>query len=100
MVSERIFGKTGAPARRVTELKDVRPGDIIYSVSGDGKSAGHIGIVYEIRRDNSGNTTGYKVCDGNILIGNNPGVVKWFYDGENGWERMGPYDWIFTRYPA
>lgn len=50
MVSERIFGETGAPAREVTEVSKLRPGDIIVSYNKDG-SIYHVAIVERVERN-------------------------------------------------
>ena len=43
MVSERIFGKTGAPAREITDITKARPGDIVVKMRENGTVA-HVAI--------------------------------------------------------
>ena len=74
MVSERIFGKTGAPTREVTDITKARPGDIVVIMSNDGWSVAHVCIFlgYEPARDEQyGDYTLHRepslyTCDGNM----------------------------------
>ena len=99
MVSERIFGETGAPAREVTDVSKLRPGDIIVSYNKDG-SIYHVGIVERVERNpDQNNEWRYSKCDGNAN-----GCVSWSKmkqppAGELGTMRSGITARAFTRYP-
>lgn len=47
MVSNRIFGMTGAPTREVTDITKARPGDIVIKMYADGSGVGHVGIFLQ-----------------------------------------------------
>lgn len=44
MVSERIFGKTCAPAREITDITKARPGDIVVEMNSAGNTPAHVAI--------------------------------------------------------
>lgn len=46
MVSDRIFGRTGAPCREVTDPAKARPGDILITIGSNG-AIYHVGIVLQ-----------------------------------------------------
>lgn len=46
MVSDRIFGRTGAPCREVTDPAKARPGDILITVGSNG-AVSHVGIILQ-----------------------------------------------------
>ena len=120
MVSNRIFGMTGAPAREVKSLDEARPGDIVVTFDGAGR-AGHVAIFIEkvnndpyilngeihYRRtafDENGvghHDCFYHTCDGNVGSPSYPDtrVVDW--SGEKAALGVGPGTrvLIFTRYP-
>ena len=47
MVSSRIFGDTGNPCRRVTDLSQIRPGDIVFRVSNKDGHIWHVEVALE-----------------------------------------------------
>ena len=103
MVSERIFGKSGAPCREITDVTKARPGDIVIKMSSDDCPA-HVCIFlsYEPGYMFYGTTDSFYIkpniltCDGNVN-----GKVDW--DGPNtlynGLDDIGTRILIFTRYP-
>ena len=103
MVSERIFGETGAPAREVTDVNKVRPGDITVSYGKDGKIY-HVGIVETVGRNPyQNNELRYATCDGNSGP-SNAGYVSWANRNSDPWGTIGKLPSggttrVFTRYP-
>lgn len=107
MVSDRIFGRNGAPAREVTDLAQVRPGDCVFYFNENGKCR-HVAIVaYTDGRREYTDFYGVKTtpwiidtCDGNYND-----QVKWplYEEYSNGPymfdEELGVKYRIFTRYP-
>lgn len=103
MVSERIFGKTGAPGREVTNINNIRPGDIVIKFSNTGTLV-HVSIVTstEMSTNNYGSVARVYTCDGNI----NTGYVLWdtvrfiggLGIGNNPGNSTTSYR-VFTRYP-
>lgn len=99
MVSERIFGKTGAPAREVTDITKARPGDVVVKMSRNGGIA-HVNIFlsYEPAYTQYGinNMATIYTCDGNIS-----GEVSWNHPNTlyNGLDDIGTRIHILTRYP-
>ena len=95
MVSNTIFGVSGAPAREIYSIEDLRPGDILVRYRNGVPS--HIAIIARV-----GIYCGqpaYVTCDGNIS-----GAVNWptpystmnrSLSGSNGYSVR-----LFTRYPA
>lgn len=84
MVSERIFGTTGAPAREVTDVSKLRPGDIVLSYDKDGKIK-HAAIVeYVGRNPDQGNEWRYGACEANA---NSP--ICWETAGQYPTGRLG-----------
>lgn len=104
MVSERIFGKTGAPAREITDVTKARPGDIVIKMSNDGWSIAHVCIFqkYEPAYTDRGFTYKARIltCDGNV-----GGQVDWMGptrlddDLSDLRNTYGQKIYIFTRYP-
>lgn len=76
MVSERIFGKTGAPAREVTDITKARPGDIVVKMSNDGWGVAHVCIFQSFEPAYTAYGFNYSAimytCDGNV-----GGQVDW-----------------------
>lgn len=105
MVSNRIFGMTGAPTREVTDVTKARPGDIVIEFGSDGR-ASHISIF--LRYEPAHTAYGINIkpaihtCDGN-----SNGEVYWDKcDGScsgkilhGGLSDFGTRIRIFTRYP-
>lgn len=105
MVSERIFGESGAPAREVTDVSKLRPGDIIVNFDKNGKP-GHVGIVEVVGQNpDLGNTWHFSTCDGNTTSSDpNTNYVSWanrnqYPAGNLGTFRSGSSRRAFTRYP-
>ena len=106
MVSERIFGETGAPAREVTDASKLRPGDIIVRTDTAGKIT-HVAIVEVVGQNpDLNNAWRFDTCDGNTSAnGGTGGYVGWadrnqYPDGTLGTARSGITTRAFTRYPA
>ncbi len=104
MVSDRIFGLKGFPAREVTAIEDVRPGDISVSFDKNNRVY-HVGIVLYLEETLDG---GYHFgsCDGNSAS-----TVTWSYPVSSAIAAKGTdlntpspytgcYTRIFTRYPT
>ncbi|MBD5160768.1 MAG: S-layer homology domain-containing protein [Oscillibacter sp.] len=95
MVSDRIFGQTGAPAREVTDPSKVRAGDILISLNGKGQLT-HVSIASENAHNLSGSYV-FTTCDGN----SSGGYVYW---NTNSYSTIGTITSnivvkAFTRYP-
>lgn len=106
MVSERIFGETGAPAREVTDTSKVRPGDIIVCTDTAGKIA-HVAIIEVVEQNpNFNNAWRFSTCDGNTCAnGGTGGYVAWAHRNQHPYGTLGTaYSGCttraFTRYPA
>lgn len=103
MVSDRIFGKTGAPCREVTDITKARPGDIVVKMSSDGWSIAHVNIFlsYEPGYMFYGTLDSFYIkpkiltCDGNVN-----GEVDWNHPNTlyNDLEDIGTRIHILTRY--
>lgn len=102
MVSERIFGKTGAPAREITNITNARPGDIVLKMDTDGYIT-HVAIFLQYTPANVAGPTGTTsskpkiwTCDGNI-----GGQVDWLKPTtlQGGLSDIGTRVHILTRYP-
>ena len=103
MVSERIFGKTGAPCREVTDVSEIRPGDIVYYFTSK-DLARHVAIIYGVDMRNG--VPYLRTCDGNVAA-----TVRWedpvpdstytepLTLGKENASETGGYYRIFTRYP-
>lgn len=107
MVSERIFGKTGAPAREVTDITKARPGDIVVCMNSKGNGISHVGIFLQYVPANTpfpdGVTyakPGFVTCDGN-LNSSSGGTVTWSHPNymRGGFSDLGTAYHILTRYP-
>lgn len=103
MVSDRIFGRTGAPCREVTDLAKARPGDILVTMSSNG-TIYHVGIILQYvpagtRTPTSGawSLDRFVTCDGND--GARAGQVGKVYWGMNSCLYIGNEYHILTRYP-
>ncbi|MDE7262295.1 MAG: S-layer homology domain-containing protein, partial [Oscillospiraceae bacterium] len=70
MVSELIFGKTGAPAREIYSVEDMRPGDIIFYIDESTNVLKHVAIVTGIQQIDD--AWYFYTCDGNF-----GGKVAW-----------------------
>lgn len=108
MVSERIFGKTGAPAREITDITKARPGDIVIRMNSSGTSVGHVGIFLQYVPANTPRPDGVTssrptivTCDGNMGSSTGNGTVDWYYPNNlsNGLSDFGTRYHILTRYP-
>lgn len=108
MVSDRIFGRTGAPCREITDPAKARPGDILVEMSSDG-TIYHVGIILQYvpagtRTPTSGASSldRFVTCDGNNgARAGQVGKVRW---GMNSFLYGGPSNigtgyHILTRYP-
>ena len=99
MVSSLIFGDTANPARRVEDLSQIRPGDVIFRVRNDTGKVWHVTVALE--SPNEMNSFHY-------TDGNNGAAVYW-PDGQHPYSRevMGCYGTegktyrieAWTRYP-
>ncbi|MBD5160690.1 MAG: S-layer homology domain-containing protein [Oscillibacter sp.] len=89
MVSDRIFGQTGAPAREVTDGSKVRAGDIVVSYNSKGQIA-HAAIASGNAAYN-GTFWGFTTCEGNF----GGGLVQW----NTGSIGLGTTVRAYTRYP-
>ena len=90
MVSDTIFGQSGAPARRVTKTSDLRPGDIVLTITNKTGLVSHVAIFTGISA--SGNIV---TCDGNVS-----GTVLWGASSRNLENLTGSSHAIaYTRYP-
>lgn len=93
MISEYLFGMTGAPCRRVTDPDKVRVGDITVSFDKNGRVT-HYGIVATTEYRVNSNGIGYwyyGTCDGNMN-----GQVHWSTVTAS---RPSEYHHVYTRYP-
>ena len=98
MVSSKLFGDTGNPCRRVTDLSQVRPGDIVFRVS---NKDGHIWHV-EVALESPDALRPFQVTDGNN------GSAVWWPDDMSRFSKT-LLDWfgpdkdyhleVWTRYP-
>ena len=68
MVSSLLFGDTANPARRVEDLSQIRPGDIIFLVRNDTGKLWHVTVALE----SPNGMNSYHYTDGN-----NGGTVYW-----------------------
>lgn len=104
MVSERIFGKTGAPAREVTDITKARPGDIVVKTTGTGYIS-HVGIFLSYKPSYTAygvtNQPEIITCDGNMNSFVGAGTVDWCYPNtmHGGLSDLGSSIHILTRYP-
>ncbi|MBD5162937.1 MAG: S-layer homology domain-containing protein [Oscillibacter sp.] len=71
MVSDRIFGQTGAPAREVTDPSKIRAGDLLICLNSKGQLT-HVAIVSSNASYN-GTFWGFTICGGN----SSGGYVSW-----------------------
>lgn len=101
MVSERIFGKNGAPCREITDFSKVRPGDIVLRIT-DGHLS-HVGIAlsYTPAYTEYGTNISARIytCDGNLggTNGKIGGTVTWNYPNTLSSNRTTFR--VLTRYP-
>jgi len=99
MVSERIFGKTGAPAREITNITKARPGDIVVKMDDSGNMY-HVSIflsyIPAYTQYGINNKAEILTCDGNI-----GGQISWNKPNtlHNGLNDIGTAYHILTRYP-
>ena len=108
MLSDRIFGRTGAPCREVTDPTKVRPGDILVTMSSNG-TIYHVGIILQYVPAgvwaNGGmtpNNDRFVTCDGNDgARAGQVGKVYWGMESflGNGFGDIGTGYHILTRYP-
>ena len=106
MVSERIWGETDIPAREVTDVSKLRPGDIILKFDKNGQIY-HTGIVKIVAKNpDRGNIWLYSTYNGNIGNDSNGayGYVTWADRNQYPFgtlEKMpsGVTARAFTRYP-
>lgn len=106
MVSERIFGKTGAPAREITDITKARPGDILIKMNSAGTAMTHVCIFLGYAPAYTAYGVNVKpsihTCDGNMN-----GEVYWdkcdgSFSGtilQGGLSDIGTRIHILTRYP-
>ena len=100
MVSSLVFGDTANPARRLEDLTQIRPGDIIFRVRNDSGKIWHVTVALESPNEKNG----FYITDGNA-----GGTVQWpdaqslygsmdnldCYRGENKTYHLE----VWTRYP-
>lgn len=98
MISSRIFGDKVNPCRRLEDLTQIRPGDVIFRVSNTTGKIWHMTVALESPND----LHGYHITDGN-----HGGIVYWpdqesQYSRENldcyGEDRSHRLE-VWTRYP-
>lgn len=92
MVSDRIFGQSGFPAREVTDASKVRAGDIIIALNANGQIV-HVGIASCDAREISG-AYRFTTCNGND---NSSGVGQVSWDSGN--TTLTATRKAYTRYP-
>lgn len=101
MISDYLFGKSNNPARRVTDLSKIRPGDIICAMDTNGKSI-HV-MISASSTITSGNAAGrvYTADE------NSNATVNWPHQystpDSEALTQMGypgSYWLVYTRYPA
>jgi len=97
MVSSLIFGDATNPARRLDDLEQVRPGDILFRINNKTGNIWHVVVALESPDE----LNGFHITDGN-----HGGVIRWpsgpyseenldCYRGENKNYRLE----VWTRYP-
>ena len=100
MVSSFIFGDTANPVRKLYDLSQIRPGDVIFRVRNDGGKVWHVTVALESPNENNG----FYFTDGNAGE-----TVQWpevespysnkdnldCYQGENSAYHLE----VWTRYP-
>lgn len=100
MVSERIFGKTGTPAREIADVTKARPGDIVITMNAANTDIDHVSIFLEYAAGYTAYGVNVKpeliTCDGNTN-----GKVSWSHPNilNNGLNDIGTTYHILTRYP-
>ena len=62
MVSSLIFGDTANPARKLDDLSQIRPGDIIFRVRNDSGRIWHVTLALESPNEKNG----FNITDGNV----------------------------------
>ena len=73
MVSDTIFGMSGAPAREVTKVTDLRPGDMLFKFDANTGKTLHACIVLSVDEPDYRGYYRVHTCDGNM----NGGYVYW-----------------------
>ena len=68
MVSSLIFGETATPGRRLDDLSQIRPGDIIFKVRNENNSIWHVIVALESPSD----INAFRFTDGNV-----GGTIQW-----------------------
>ncbi len=68
MVSSLIFGDTANPGRRLDDLSQIRPGDIIFKVRNENNSIWHVIVALESPSD----INAFRFTDGNV-----GGTIQW-----------------------
>ena len=61
MISSLIFGDTANPGRKLEDLSQIRPGDIIFRVRSDTGKIWHVNIALESPNEKNG----FHITDGN-----------------------------------
>ncbi len=76
MVSDTVFGTSGAPGREVTDTNEIRPGDLVICLNNKGETL-HACVVTKVEMTTNRITnkpvTLVHTCDGNV----NGGYVQW-----------------------
>ena len=98
MISSLLFGSQTNPCRRMEDLKQIRPGDIIFRVNNSTGKIWHVTVALESPND----VHAYHITDGN-----HSGVVYWpDQDNPYGRENLDSYGEgkshhleVWTRYP-
>ena len=68
MISSLVFGDAANPARKLDDLSQIRPGDIIFRVRNDSGRIWHVNIALESPNEKNG----FYITDGNA-----GGIVQW-----------------------
>ena len=99
MISEYLFGKTGAPCRRVTDPSKVRVGDIVVYLHENGIPRHYaivsIGATYSYNKVYNVGSYHFGTCDGNVVI-KGTGYVNW---SETAGSSLSDTCHVYTRYP-
>lgn len=91
MVSDAIFGQSGAPAHEVTDPSKVRPGDICILLNASGQLK-HVSVAASTATYVDGKWR-FDTCEGN-----KSGKVAWETNGANMWSNANGALRVWTRY--
>lgn len=96
MVSDAIFGQSGAPAREVTDPSKVRPGDICILFNAKGQLK-HVSIATSTPRNIDG-TWRFDYCDAGGSLDASKGTVNWHTSAADLWSNANGALRAWTRY--